>query len=452
MMKSLLSTLLVFFLTLSSGKVCGQSLRLEEYTWDNPAFRESFVGTFGIRSEIEPRLTPSDQDFLRETVLPLIEKNPTEAAQRVSARLNDSTSPVLYFILGNIQLQQNQTERARQSLDRALSLFPDFRRAHRSLALLEIREGDYDEAIPHWIEVIRLGGGDDQSYGLLGYSYLQQGQWTAATRSLENALVFRPDSRDIRRGLVHALTQSGRPESAKELVESLLTEDADDPQLWRLLANLHLENGDLKKTAATLEVAVRMTDPLPDTLFLLGGVYSSLGLPEKALAAYEKLLQLPATGIDFETAYRPVDILLSQRLWDETIQYASSLRSFFGRDLDSEQSNRVNASLVTASLFLNPDPAGIERAQEYAQVFPLNGLLHLAIGESLTQEDRIEEAILYLRRAAASEEHRYEGKLQLANLLVSEERYGEAISLLRELQEMQYNDRVAAFLSRLEEM
>ncbi|MEM0966217.1 MAG: tetratricopeptide repeat protein [Verrucomicrobiota bacterium] len=437
---------------LSALPTLGFELEPVEFSWDNPDFQNSFIGTYGFNSDIEPRLSTADQAFLRNTILPLIETDPAVARERVNERLTQTSSPVLYFVQGNVLLQLGETEEAAFYLKRALSLFPSFRRAYRSLALLQLQEDNFQDSIPLWIKVIELGGGDGQSYGLLGYAYLQEENWIAAARALENALVFRPESRDIRRGIVHAFTQSGRPEQASELVIELLNENPEEPQLWRLLANLRLAEDDLSGTAAALEVSTRFPTKQPDSLLLLGTIYASLGLPQKALDAYERLLEVPKADLSFETAMKPLRTLMTQRLWDESLRYAALLRTSFGRDLDSDQSNLVNAAIVTASLYTNPSEEVAETAESYAEVFPLDGLLHLSLGEYFTNQENLGMAILFLRRAAATDEHQYEAKLRLANLFVSEERYEEAITTLRELQQIQFDSRVAAFLSRIENL
>lgn len=427
-------------------------LRPEEYSWDNPGFRERFAGTYGVLSPVEPQISPEESRFLREEILPRIAADPGEAVAAVRERLSGSSSPALHFILGNLLLQEGRIPEARENLDRALALFPDFRRAHRSLALLEVRAGDYPASVPHWLEVIRLGGGDDQSYGLLGYAYLQDGLWNAASRAFENALVHRPGSRDLRRGLVQAFLQSGRPSAAAELIGQLLADDAEDPQLWKLLANHHLAEKNLERTAAALEVAARLAEPDPGTLLLLGNVYTSLGLPEQALAAYGRLLDLPASELDFPDAFEPVTLLLEQRLWEQADRYAGRLRAAFGRDLESEQRDRIHAAMATARLHTDPSEELAETAASYSGRFPLDGLLQLALGDYHAREGDVAEALLAYRRAAAIDSHRYEATLRLANLLVSEQRYREAIRRLRELQREKYSGRVAAFLSRLEDL
>ena len=451
--QAMIAQLRIFILSLPilAGSLFGQSLQPEEYSWDNPTFRNQFTATYGVLSDVEPRVTTEEQTFLRETVLPLVQKDPAQAVAVVSQKIGETGSPALYFVLGNIFLQQNQLDAARQNLQRAVALFPNFRRAYRSLALLEVRANRYPASIPYWIKVIRLGGGDDQSFGLLGYAYLQESQWAAAIGSFEQALVFRADSRDLRRGLVHALIQSSQPEEATALVRDLLNEDAEDPQLWNLLANFHLAKNELRETAAALEVSVRLNGPQVDSLLLLGNVYTSLGLPAKALAAYVRVLQIPRADIDFSEAFRPVEILLEQRLWSEVSEYAAVLRSSYGRDLTSEENNLINAALVTARLHTDPTPDLAEMAESYASVFPMDGQLQLALGDYYASENKSEPALLAYRRAASVPQFRYEAKLRLANMLVTQQRYNEAVQPLRELQEIQYSIRVDAFLARLEE-
>lgn len=422
-----------------------------EYSWDNPAFRERFTATYGVLSAAEPPVDPADRTFLREQVLPRIGTAPEEARQLVAERLQESASPALYFLLGNLNLELGDFDQARRALDRALALYPDFRRAHRSAALLEVRSEDYPASVPHWLEVIRLGGGDDQSYGLLAYAYLQEGRWTAAARAFENALVHNPQSRDLRRGLVQAYLQNRRGAEAAELIRRLLAEDPSDPQMWGLLANQTLDEGNLVRTAAALETAARIAGASPERLLLLGGVYTSLGLPGRALSAYERLLEFPASDLSFEDAVAPLDLLLEQREWPLAERYARRLQQYFGRDLDSFQSDRINAGLVTARLYRSPDDETARTAEAYAERFPLDGLLALALGDYRASIGQPAEALLAYRLAATSDRHRYEATLRLANLLVAEGRISEAIRRFRELQELQYRAEVARFLNRLEE-
>ncbi len=422
----------------------------EEYTWDNPVFRERFTGSYGVLSGVEPAMDSEDRAFLRERILPLIAEEPGEAHRLLAERLRESASAPFYFLLGNLDLEQGNLESARKNLQAALGLYPDFRRARLSLALLEFRADDPVAAVPHLREVIRLGGGDDQTYGLLGYAYLQEGYWTAAARAFENALVHRPRSADLRRGLAHAYLQTSRTAEAAEVIRKLLAEDPGDSQLWELLANRHLAEGDMVRTAAALEAAERLAGASPERLLLLGGVYSGLGLPEQASSAYGRLLDLPVSELSFEDALEPLSLMLDQREWARAEDYGRRLREHFGRDLDASQANRVNAGLAVAQLNLRPSEAAARTVSGYATHFPMDGLLFLSLGDYQAANGAVSDALLSYRRAAEDGHLRYEALLRLANLLVAEGRYGEAVTRFRELQEIQYRTEVARFIGRLE--
>ncbi len=440
-----------FFLVCSVPFAAVGQIEPGEYSWDNPAFRERFTASYGVLSGAEPQIEPADRTFLREEVLPLISSDPEKAKDLILERLQDSASAPMYFLLGNLYLELNDLEASRAALNRAIGLFPDFRRAHRSLAILEFREGNYKASIPHWQTVIRLNGRDDQSYGLLGFAYLDSEFWTAAARSFENAIVHNPESRDLRKGLVSAYVQVGRGKEAAGLIRKLLAEDPDDPELWGLLANQSLLEGNLVRTAAALEAALETSGPAPDRILLLGNVYTSLGLPAKALGAYEQLLEIPSVELSFETAVEPLHLLLRQREWESADRYGQQLRKHFGRDLDATQTNELNAGIVTARLASKPSEQVVATAESYARQLPRNGLLHLVLGDTYRDADRTAEALLSYRKAAAVEDYRYEATLRLAKLLLAENRIDEAIQNYRALQEIRYSAEVDRFLNQLED-
>lgn len=424
----------------------------EEYSWENPAFRERFTASYGVLSGVEPPMEADDRRFLQEQILPVISSDPAKARERVSERLGESASAPLFFLLGNLELELDNIDEARRNLSRAVGLYPDFRRAHRSLGILEFRDGDYPASIPHWQKVVRLGGGDDQSYGLLGFAYLDSEHWIAAARAFENALVYHPESRDLRKGLVSAYVQANRGKEASGIIRELLADDPDDPELWGLLANQSLLDEDLVGTAAALEAALQASKPTSERVLLLGNIYTTLGLPERALGAYQQLLNLPSADLSFEVAVEPLQLLLRQREWELANQYGSRIRQHFGRDLNATQTNELNAALLTARLSLQPTEELASTAESYAERFPTNSLLLLALGDFYQSQDLAPEAILAYRQAATSDEYRYEATLRLAQLLLAEERLDEAIREYRALQEIRYSPRIDKFLNELAQL
>jgi len=443
-------TLLGWFgLVAFSSTLYSQPYELEEYTWKNPDFQKRFIATYGVVSPVEPRLSPEDSEFLRDEILPVIEDRPDRAREALESRLQDTTSPALYFVLGNIHLQRGNLEDARKNLLIALRRFPDFQRAHRSMALVYVREGDFVGAIPYWREVLRLGGADDQSYGLLGYALLEKGQWNAAALAFQNALLYQPDSLDFRRGMVQALLQTGRNSEAAELLHGLIQENPENPDYWKLLANLSLGEGELQKAAASLEVAMGLGDRLKSTFLLSGNIYLNLGLPQKALHSYLRSLDREDPDLQFENLYPPLNYLMQRNYWEEVEHYAQALRNYFGRDLDSDDINRINAAVAVARLSTQPNADIAETTRLYANHFPADGRLQMALARYYENTGQIEDAVLSYRRASHDERERYNALLSLANLLVRERRYEEALQNLHTIQELNYSHQVADYIDRL---
>jgi tetratricopeptide (TPR) repeat protein len=142
--------------------------------WNDPGFQKAFVGSYGINADIEPRVTPEEVEIL-EKIRPLMGSVETlpKAESTLKKNLKPESSAMLDFTLANIQFQQGKLADALANYQVAVSTtkFPSFRRAHRNIGLIHVREGRYEESIKAFTKMIELGGGDGYSYGLLGFAY-----------------------------------------------------------------------------------------------------------------------------------------------------------------------------------------------------------------------------------------------------------------------------------------
>src|SRR5690606_2516228 len=131
---------------------------------------------------------------------PFLREDPRRAITEVERALGSSENPAFRFLLGNLHYEIGEFDRSESELKRAIEAFPDFRRAHRTLGLIHIQNQAFPAAIESWLKVITLGGGDAQSYGLLGYAYLAEKKYRSALSAYRMARMFKPDSIDFRRG------------------------------------------------------------------------------------------------------------------------------------------------------------------------------------------------------------------------------------------------------------
>ncbi|MCD6353455.1 MAG: tetratricopeptide repeat protein [Proteobacteria bacterium] len=79
---------------------------------------------------------------------------------------------------------------------------------------------------------------------------------------------------------------------AFDTVQSLLDKDGDNPRWWKILANLHLQDGDYKKGVAALTIYSYLSPLKKDELLLLGNLNCAIGLPMKASQYYEQSIAM----------------------------------------------------------------------------------------------------------------------------------------------------------------
>ena len=81
-------------------------------------------------------------------------------------------------------------------------------------------------------------------------------------------------------------------DEALRVINLLLDRDGDNPRWWKLLAHLHLQDGDYKKGVAALTVHSYLTHLKKDDLLLLGNLNCAINLPLKAAQYYEKAIAM----------------------------------------------------------------------------------------------------------------------------------------------------------------
>ena len=77
------------------------------------------MGDYGFRSEIEPRISKSEQSVLREVVAKA-ENQLVEAILYLEEKVEDKSSPALDYALGSMYYQNGRLTAASQSYQKAI--------------------------------------------------------------------------------------------------------------------------------------------------------------------------------------------------------------------------------------------------------------------------------------------------------------------------------------------
>jgi hypothetical protein len=128
---------------------------------------------------------------------------------------NDPYRAVIYYRLGNVYRELGDNPRAREALNRALQVDPEFSEAHESLAEVLYKMGETSEAVAHYNAALRLVPDDFQAHHNLGVALAKQGKFEEAAAQFAEAVRLIPGSVNAQRNLAQALSRLGKVDEAR---------------------------------------------------------------------------------------------------------------------------------------------------------------------------------------------------------------------------------------------
>ncbi len=412
-------------------------------------YRTHYLAAYGVNMAVEPQLTAEDRQLYGE-LLPLVADDPSAAREQVSAYLRDhpEANPAFDFLLGSLDYQAGRWDQAASHLEAALEKHPSFRRAHRTLALIRLQQENLAAGGAHLLKVVTLGGGDAQSYGLLGYVYLRQGKYRSALVAYQNARLFAPDSLDFRRGEAQCLAMTGQVGQARALYDELLAEHPGDAELWLLRANASLATEDRRAATVDLEMARGLGAGAFANLNLLANLYFETELPELGVERATQALAV-ATVADFGATLPALEFLVQRDRMALAERYGRALAEAFAGRLDGANRHRLSAAEAMVDFSMGRDERGVERLQALLEEEPTNGRALLLLGRHYLADGDWAEAEFYFTRAEAMVDFRAEALVELGRLEVAQGEWRKALAFLREAQQIRPRANVQAYVEQV---
>lgn len=239
----------------------------------DPKFVAEFVGSYGILSDVEPRVSADEQAVLTE-IRELFEKSKFDAAeQRLNSFIREvrepsdsekepgEVSPSMIFVLGNLYFQANRPDEARRAFLEAIRRFPRFRRAHANLGYLHISRNQPAEALPMLQKAVELGESSARAFGLIGYCHLLGKHPVAAENAYRQACLLDAESRDWNLGLAQALMAQDKNAEAASLIGTLIQRNPNDRQLWLQQTNALLAQEKRTRPSSTSRQCASKASP-----------------------------------------------------------------------------------------------------------------------------------------------------------------------------------------------
>lgn len=413
--------------SLAGSAFAADALPLGTEYWKDASFRKSFNGSYRIEARIEPVVSTEVRGLLVE-VQELMKVGRREAAlKKVRDSKLTAASPALQFNLGNLYFEEGELEEAAKAYRKAIAEFPSFRRAHRNLAMVLVREDQLDEALEPLLEAIRLGDSDGATYGLLGYCRLQRNEWASALQAYRMAQLSQPDTAEWKAGVAQCLQHLESREEAVALLDEVIRQRPQVASYATLQASMLIELGRSEEAVKALELPRRLATLDPDGLLLLADLHLRATRGADAVTVIDEAF----AGENVPTLGRVVATIgsaMALERWDLA-------RQLIDRATPQEGEVPRKLRLSGARLKIESGEAPEEGAEELVALIqedPTDGEALLALGRHHSKRGALDEALLAFQRATAVEEVAVDAWVELARVEVKREFYEEALEAVDE--------------------
>ena len=338
----------IILVVLLFSQAVADPLKVPKEQFRSPEFLKGFVGAYGFLSPVEPKVDREESELLGDLVdlfsdarfreaeavlVDFIKKRRNPVEEGVEPK---EVSPALIFQLAQIYYQNDRISDAERSYKLAIKGHPDFRRAHKYLALLYASKDKTEEALPHLKKAIQLGEADQLIYGLLGYAYTEKNKPLAAEAAYRQAYLLNPDEPQWRSGLTLSLYQQEKWAESAAMLTDILASTPEATDFWKMQANCYLNMEQPLRAAENFEILRLKGLADVTTLNTLGDIYSDQKKPVLALGAYLGALN-KSEALDAERSLRTAKILADYGAPREASKFIGALRTKKGSKLTRSQ-------------------------------------------------------------------------------------------------------------------
>ncbi len=423
--------------------------KIEVRIWNDPQFRKQFAMSYMAETEIEPGVTEDEREVMQEVLEHISAEEMDKAVKLLQKNTNDAASAVFEFTLGNIYFQQEELDRAIIVYKMAVDKYPKFLRAWKNLALIYVRQGYFDRAVPALTKTLELGDNSAVTYGLLGFSYSSVGNFLAAESAYRMAILLDPDTLDWKMGLARSFFKQQRYSESSAICDILIKQFPDRADLWLLQANAFIGLNKPLEAAQIYELVDQMGQSTFESLNMLGDIYVNEELFEMAAESYMRAMDVKPDHKP-QRPLRNAKVLIARGALEETSELISKIESMHANSLSKEDRKdllKLRARLVVAAGSGEEEVAVLEQIVE---LDPHDGEAILLLGQNSERKGNVEKAQFWYERAAAIEEFEADAKVRLAQLMVKSGKYAQALPLLRRAQMIKPRETVQKYLEQVE--
>ncbi len=449
--------LLTLALSLSGAATGADPLPIDPL-WKSETFRKSITASYGIDSRIEPRITEDEAVYLDKMAAAMAANDRPGAIKALtdSSLLEDSAAMI--FNLASLQVEEGKIDEGITLFTGAIEKFPNFRDAHRNLAVVYVQRGDFEKAKIHLVRALELGAQDGLTTGLLGYCHARDGHHQAALDAYRLAMLTQPDERQWRIGEAQALQALGHSREAATIYQSLITDAPAETSAWLAQTDAWIDLDETLRAAVNLEFVHRGGTLDPSATLSLGHLYFQSSLPELALARYRTAI-LAKEPVGLPRAVEALEMLTNGADWPRAKELADLItasppyQAVLSDDkADKDLTSRLTRSRALIELENGDADAGATLVEAWLAREPLDGQSLILLARFREEKGKIEEAVMLLEQAESIPDVAASAYLAHGRLLVSESQYAAAVEQLEKSYERNPIASVAEYLAAVREL
>jgi Tfp pilus assembly protein PilF len=189
-------------------------------------------------------------------------------------------------------LQVRQWRDSKTLFEHTLSVTSDNLVVHYNLGHVLGEERKYDEAVPHFVEALRIKPDFFDALINMGITLTEQGKATEAISYYRRALDVEPRDAKAHMQLALALTKQEKGDDALQEAYQAVELASNDADIRTNLGLMLARRNKLSEAAAQLNEAVRLNPESPEAQNNLGLVFLMAGQPERSLPYFSTALRL----------------------------------------------------------------------------------------------------------------------------------------------------------------
>jgi len=204
-------------------------------------------------------------------------------------------NPACWFAYNNVGVEyakRGQLERARDNVQQALRLNPDYPEAQYNFANYCVAVGDAARAIEHYRRALELRPNYPFALNNLGLTLCRQGETAAAIEHLKLATQYNPEFADAFANLGYALQVAGQNREAIEQLRRSLELNPERAETHKLMGDALVRADDVPAAIDHYRQALRLRSDYIDAEHSLGIALAKSGREAEAIPHFEAATHL----------------------------------------------------------------------------------------------------------------------------------------------------------------